>query len=33
LAQHKKINGGGNSLIWQGSSLEEITLEELKKLI
>ncbi|MGL5591731.1 MAG: alanine--tRNA ligase-related protein, partial [Metamycoplasmataceae bacterium] len=29
----KKIKGGGNSLIWQGVSLEEITFEDIKNLL
>ncbi|MGL5733005.1 MAG: hypothetical protein ACRCXE_02975, partial [Metamycoplasmataceae bacterium] len=33
ISQSKKINGGGNNLIWQGVSLEEITFEDIKNLL
>ncbi|MGL5617455.1 MAG: alanine--tRNA ligase [Metamycoplasmataceae bacterium] len=33
ISQIKKINGGGNNLIWQGVSLEEITFEDIKNLL
>ncbi len=33
LSSIKKINGGGNNLIWQGSSIEEISLDDIKKII
>ena len=33
LSSIKKINGGGNNLIWQGSSIEEISLDDIRKII
>ena len=33
LALNKKINGGGNSIIWQGISSEVINIDDIKKLI
>ncbi len=33
LSSNKKINGGGNNIIWQGVSSEVINIEDIKKLI
>ncbi|MGL5205548.1 MAG: alanine--tRNA ligase [Metamycoplasmataceae bacterium] len=33
IAQTKEIKGGGNNLIWQGVSSEEITFEDIKNLL
>ncbi|MGL5591080.1 MAG: alanine--tRNA ligase [Metamycoplasmataceae bacterium] len=33
ISETKEIKGGGNSLIWQGVSLEEITFEDIKNLL
>ncbi len=33
LSINKKINGGGNNIIWQGASSEVINIEDIKKII